>query len=55
MKTLEHARTQPLEERKKVFRDLQRQLHPDKNIDQADAAKLAFQRLMEQRASFLAL
>jgi hypothetical protein len=54
MKRLDDARSKPLDERKKVFKDLQRELHPDKNIDQAEAAKLAFQKLMEQREPFLA-
>ena len=36
LKQLDRARSQPLEDRKKVFKDLQRQLHPDKNIDQAE-------------------
>jgi DnaJ-class molecular chaperone len=53
MKKLDKARSLPLEERKRVFKDLQRQLHPDKNMEQAEAAKLAFQKLMEQRGSFL--
>jgi len=54
MKQLDGARSKSVDERKKVFKDLQRQLHPDKNIEQAEAAKLAFQKLMEQRDSFLA-
>lgn len=54
MNQLENAKSKTVEERKKVFKDLQRQLHPDKNIHQAEAAKLAFQKLMEQRSSFLA-
>lgn len=56
LKDLETARNAPLPERKKVFRDLQRRLHPDKNMDSpevAEAAKLAFQRLMEQKNSYL--
>lgn len=53
MKQLDRAKSKPIEERKKLFKDLQRQLHPDKNIGQADAAKSAFQKLMEQRCSFL--
>lgn len=53
MKQLDSTRSSPLEERKKVFRDLQRQLHPDKNPDDQEAAKLAFQRLMESRDSYL--
>ncbi|CAE7726925.1 Acaa1a, partial [Symbiodinium microadriaticum] len=43
----DRTRSSPLEERKKVFRDLQRQLHPDKNLHDQEAAKLAFQKLME--------
>lgn len=54
MAQLDGARSKPLEDRKKLFKDLQRQLHPDKNIDQPEAAKQAFQKLMEQRGPFLA-
>jgi len=54
MADLDGARSKPLEERKKLFKDLQRQLHPDKNIEQPEAAKQAFQKLMEQRGPFLA-
>lgn len=54
MHQLDHSRSKSLDERKKVFKDLQRQLHPDKNIEQAEAAKQAFQKLMEQRGPFLA-
>lgn len=53
MKQLDQARSKPIEDRKKLFKDLQRQLHPDKNIEQAEAAKMAFQKLMEQRQDFL--
>lgn len=53
MKRLDNARSKPIEERKKIFKDLQRELHPDKNIGQAEAAKTAFQKLMEQRGPFL--
>lgn len=50
---LDKARRESLEVRKKVFKELQRQLHPDKNPDNAEAAKLAFQSLMESRGPFL--
>jgi len=53
MKRLDHSRGKPIDERKKIFKDLQRELHPDKNIGQAEAAKTAFQKLMEQRGPFL--
>jgi hypothetical protein len=51
---LQETQSQPLEEKKRIFRDLQRQLHPDKNVDNAAAAKHAFQELMLQRNSYLA-
>lgn len=51
---LQDTRGHPLEDRKRIFRDLQRQLHPDKNVEHEEAAKLAFQELMQQRASYLA-
>lgn len=50
---LEQTREEPLEVRKSTFRDLQRQLHPDKNTDCEEAAKRAFQTLMEHRADYL--
>merc|ERR1712151_109213 len=56
LQRLDAAWGAPLEERKRVFRELQRDLHPDKNMDSeadAQAAKVAFQRLMERRAGFL--
>eukprot|EP00403_Amphidinium_massartii_P018746 CAMPEP_0178420620 /NCGR_PEP_ID=MMETSP0689_2-20121128/26227_1 /TAXON_ID=160604 /ORGANISM="Amphidinium massartii, Strain CS-259" /LENGTH=1043 /DNA_ID=CAMNT_0020042109 /DNA_START=1 /DNA_END=3132 /DNA_ORIENTATION=+ len=53
-KQLERNKNESLETRKRIFKDLQRQLHPDKNMDQPESAKLAFQKLMEQRATFLA-
>mmetsp|Transcript_56610 Transcript_56610/g.132832 ORF Transcript_56610/g.132832 Transcript_56610/m.132832 type:complete len:1004 (-) Transcript_56610:124-3135(-) len=53
-KQLEKSKHEPLETRKRIFKDLQRQLHPDKNMDQPETAKLAFQKLMEQRATYLA-
>eukprot|EP00933_Yihiella_yeosuensis_P033544 TRINITY_DN27224_c0_g1_i1.p1 TRINITY_DN27224_c0_g1~~TRINITY_DN27224_c0_g1_i1.p1 ORF type:complete len:962 (+),score=190.94 TRINITY_DN27224_c0_g1_i1:119-3004(+) len=54
VKQLDSTRSQPLDARKKVFRDLQRQLHPDKNLECQEAAKLAFQKLMDSRGSYLA-
>jgi len=54
MNQLDKARSKPLDERKRIFKDLQRNLHPDKNLEQPEAAKLAFQKLMEQRGPFLA-
>lgn len=53
LQKLEETRSQPLSEKKRIFRDLQRQLHPDKNVHCAEAAKLAFQELMMQRNSYL--
>eukprot|EP00439_Symbiodinium_sp_Y106_P016034 s8523_g2.t1 len=53
VRSKDRTRSSPLEERKKVFRDLQRQLHPDKNLHDQEAAKLAFQKLMESRDSYL--
>jgi len=50
---LDQTRNAPLEERKKVFKDLQRQLHPDKNPECQEAAKLAFQQLMDSRNLYL--
>eukprot|EP00927_Polykrikos_kofoidii_P026132 TRINITY_DN23323_c0_g1_i1.p1 TRINITY_DN23323_c0_g1~~TRINITY_DN23323_c0_g1_i1.p1 ORF type:complete len:591 (+),score=41.60 TRINITY_DN23323_c0_g1_i1:90-1862(+) len=52
----ELARTQghPLTERKRIFRALQKQLHPDKNVSQTEEATLAFQTLMERRQAYLA-
>lgn len=50
---LETTREEPLHVRKLIFRDMQRQLHPDKNTDCEEAAKLAFQKLMEQRPGYL--
>lgn len=50
---LNRSRTSPLETRRRIFRDLQRQLHPDKNINNAEVAKPAFQKLMESRELFL--
>lgn len=50
---LETSRGEPFHVRKLIFRDMQRQLHPDKNTDCEEAAKLAFQKLMEQRQGYL--
>jgi len=52
MQQLDQTRGQPLVERKRIFRELQRQLHPDKNVDCAEEAKMAFQELMQQRAFY---
>lgn len=51
---MQQTRGLPLPERKHIFRELQRQLHPDKNSEDAEMAKLAFQRLMEHRPAYLA-
>lgn len=50
---LQHTCGEPLQVRKLIFRDLQRQLHPDKNTHCEEAAKHAFQKLMEERKSYL--
>eukprot|EP00928_Gymnodinium_smaydae_P021690 TRINITY_DN18491_c0_g3_i1.p1 TRINITY_DN18491_c0_g3~~TRINITY_DN18491_c0_g3_i1.p1 ORF type:complete len:1054 (-),score=193.41 TRINITY_DN18491_c0_g3_i1:208-3369(-) len=50
---LNRTRGEPLEERRRLFRELQRQLHPDKNLENPEAAKLAFQTLMDSRADYL--
>ncbi|CAL1145604.1 unnamed protein product [Cladocopium goreaui] len=42
------SRQQPLAMRRKIFRELQRKLHPDKN-EGCDAFKLAFQDLMDRQ------
>jgi hypothetical protein len=52
-KQLDQSRKEPLDTRKRIFRELQRQLHPDKNPDQQEAAKLAFQHLMDVKADYL--
>jgi hypothetical protein len=49
---LDRTRQEPLHVRKAVFRGLQRQLHPDKNVDCEEAATQAFQQLMQERASY---
>jgi DnaJ-class molecular chaperone len=53
LKELELTREESLPERKRVFRKLQRELHPDKNVDCEEEAKLAFQELMLQRSCYL--
>mmetsp|Transcript_53481 Transcript_53481/g.116806 ORF Transcript_53481/g.116806 Transcript_53481/m.116806 type:complete len:471 (-) Transcript_53481:75-1487(-) len=50
---LQHTSGEPLQVRKLIFRDLQRQLHPDKNTHCEEAAKHAFQKLMQERQSYL--
>merc|ERR1712232_28763 len=50
---LQQTQCKSLTERKRIFRELQRQLHPDKNTHEPDVAKLAFQRLMDHRATYL--
>jgi len=50
---LQQTQGKSLTERKRIFRELQRQLHPDKNTDEPEVAKLAFQRLMDHRAAYL--
>lgn len=50
---MDRARGLSLQERRKTFRELQRRIHPDKNLSDQDDAKLAFQYLMENRNLFL--
>lgn len=50
---LEKAKEEPMETRKKVFKELQREYHPDKNPEDPEVAKVVFQFLMEQRGWFL--
>lgn len=50
---LEKAKGEPAELRKTVFKNLQREYHPDKNPEDPVAAKEVFQFLMDQRAEFL--
>lgn len=50
---LQHTSGEPLQVRRLIFRDLQRQLHPDKNTHCEEAAKHAFQKLMQERQSYL--
>ena len=47
------TRHHTLEERKKVFKDLQRRFHPDKNLSEEVSATLAFQHLMDSRSTYL--
>ncbi|CAK9002954.1 unnamed protein product [Durusdinium trenchii] len=47
------TRPLPLEERKRVFKDLQRRFHPDKNLLEEESATLAFQHLMDSRHTYL--
>jgi len=42
-----------LKDRKKLFRGLQRRMHPDKNADLPEASKVAFQHLMERETAYL--
>lgn len=50
---LERNAQEPLECRKKIFKELQRECHPDKNLQDPQVAKQVFQFLMEQRGPFL--
>jgi len=50
---LSKSKDLPLVERQQIFRDLQRRLHPDKNAACAEAAKRAFQELMQRKRSYL--
>ena len=51
---LEETKGAPLDERKKIFRVLQRDLHPDKNPEEPGAANIAFQMLMDEKMMYLA-
>jgi len=51
---LEQTRNDPCAVRQRIFRELQRTLHPDKNLDRAEEAKQAFQQLMAEKAAYLA-
>ena len=42
-----------MQARKRIFRELQREHHPDKNLEDPETAKATFQYLMAQRATFL--
>lgn len=53
LQQLDETRGEPLAERKRIFRDLQRELHPDKNVECEEEAKDAFQELMQQRQFYL--
>lgn len=50
---LDRSRGQPLQERRRIFRELQRRLHPDKNPTNQESSKFAFQYLMDSRQSYL--
>lgn len=50
--SMARSRQQPLAMRRKIFRELQRKLHPDKN-EGCDAFKLAFQDLMDRQREYL--
>eukprot|EP00933_Yihiella_yeosuensis_P061818 TRINITY_DN64683_c0_g1_i1.p1 TRINITY_DN64683_c0_g1~~TRINITY_DN64683_c0_g1_i1.p1 ORF type:complete len:449 (-),score=61.12 TRINITY_DN64683_c0_g1_i1:93-1355(-) len=50
---LQASAAQPFVERRRVFRDLQRRFHPDKNIEDPESAKLVFQHLMDRQRGFL--
>lgn len=50
---LKRISCQSLSERRKSFRELQRRFHPDKNLSQPEAAKLAFQALMDSKKIYL--
>ncbi|CAE7198361.1 unnamed protein product [Symbiodinium sp. CCMP2592] len=51
--TLAATHNEPMAVRRKVFRELQRKLHPDKNAHCREAAKIAFQQLMDQQSKYL--
>mmetsp|Transcript_111341 Transcript_111341/g.347063 ORF Transcript_111341/g.347063 Transcript_111341/m.347063 type:complete len:101 (+) Transcript_111341:2-304(+) len=51
---LEQTQNDPFDVRQRIFRELQRQMHPDKNLDREEEAKSAFQQLMEQKRAYLA-
>jgi len=50
---LDRSRGHPLQERRRIFRELQRRLHPDKNPTNQESSKFAFQYLMDSRQSYL--
>jgi len=50
---LESTSNHPLERRRAIFRDLQRKLHPDKNVEREESAKMAFQALMSRKGMYL--
>merc|ERR1712232_37606 len=47
---LSRTRGDPMVERRALFREFQRKLHPDKNLEDLEVATLAFQWLMDARA-----